>query len=156
MKNNKGQSALEFLLTYGWVILIISIAVILMWEWGFLKLSSNIPPGASGFWGVMPYENDFKYTKDGNLTISLSNKVGGEVTIKGINATVSGYKHEDSSPGITIPSGGVGCWDADLSSGVPPLAAGSNYNIFVSISYNDSRTSETYMSSGWLRGHVEE
>jgi len=154
MKNKKGQTALEFLLTYGWTILMISIAAVLMWQWGLFNPGGRIRPGSSGFWGVAPYE-DFRYTENGTLTIPISNGVGGEVTILEVNATVTGYKHQDTSPGIIIPAGSTERWEADLSSHVTPLSAKSSYNIFVSIAYNDSRTGEEYISSGWIWGNVE-
>jgi|GEM_PF-606390 len=162
MKNRKGQTALEFLLTYGWVILIITLVAVLMWQWGLFNPGGQIQPGSSGFWGVVPYE-DSRYTKDALLTIPISNKVGGEITILGINTTVTGVDYNDDDPvgngnmaNATIPSGRTKRWEVDLSSKVTPLPAGSNYNIFLSISYNDSRTNEVYISSGWIWGNVEE
>ncbi|RLI92269.1 MAG: hypothetical protein DRO89_02400 [Candidatus Altiarchaeales archaeon] len=155
MKNKKGQTALEFLLTYGWAILLITVVAILMWQWGLFNPGGQIQPGSSGFWGVVPYE-DFRYTENGTLTIPISNGVGGEVTILEINVTVTGYKHQATNPGITISPGRIELWEVDLSPHVTPLPAKSGYNIFVSIAYNDSRTGEEYISSGWIWGNVEE
>ncbi|HDH41142.1 MAG TPA: hypothetical protein ENG12_01865 [Candidatus Altiarchaeales archaeon] len=161
MKNKKGQTALEFLLTYGWAILIITVAALLMWQWGLFNPGGQIQPGSSGFWGVVPYE-DFRYTENGTLTIPISNKVGGEVTILEVNVTVTDFNYNDINPvgngnmvNATIPPGRIELWEVDLSSYVTPLPAKSSYNIFVSIAYNDTRTGEEYISSGWIWGNVE-
>ncbi len=40
---NRSQSALEFLLTYGWALVVIAIAVAILYALGFLNLSAQIP-----------------------------------------------------------------------------------------------------------------
>jgi hypothetical protein len=155
MRNNKGQSALEFLLTYGWAILLVLILTVLLWQQGLFNLGGRVQPGSAGFWGVVPYE-DFRYTKDGLLTLPLSNRVSGQVTIRNISATVDEKSHTDTTPSITMSPGDIKVWNSPSSAGYPHKPAKSNYNIFISISYNDSRTGETYVSSGWIWGNVEE
>ncbi|MBN2014805.1 MAG: hypothetical protein JW778_06460 [Candidatus Altiarchaeota archaeon] len=161
MKDSRGQVALEFLLTYGWAILIITVIALLLWQMGVFNPAGQVRPGSSGFWGIIPYE-DFSYTDNGVLRIPISNKVGGNVTIIQINATVEGVTCPDTSPeshitgGAIFAAGETKVWTSPATAGFPQIAAGGHYNIFVSIEYTDSRSGEEYLSSGWIWGNVEE
>ncbi len=162
MKDNRGQAALEFLLTYGWAILVLSLVSVLLWQMGVFDPGGQVQPGSSGFWGAVP--DDFVYTSSCILKISISNKVAASVTLLGINATVDGVTYVDNNPvanmggDATVPSGGLTVWEFDLGaepSPPPQLSAGANYRVFVSMRYNHSVTQEEYLSSGWLWGNVE-
>lgn len=162
MKDKRGQTALEFMFTYGWAILIILIITVMLWQQGLFNQGSRVRPGYSGFWGVIPYE-DFRYNEGGTLTIPLSNRVGGQVTILSVNATLEDVGYDDNNPGShmtgsnsTIPSGNIRIWEvSQATSGFAFIGAGSSYRIFISLTYNDSRTGENYISSGWVWGNVE-
>lgn len=151
---------MEFLLTYGWAILIISVAALLMWQLGLFNITGQIPQGSSGFWGVVPHE-DFRYRSDGTLTIPISNKVGGTIIVRSVNVSMGSTTVSDDKPtdymteGNDITPGSIKIWERDIHTYFQPLPEGSNYHIFVSIGYNDTRVDETYMSSGWLRGNTE-
>ena len=53
MKNQKthrkGQGAMEYLMTYGWAILVVTIALLVMWQLGIFNLSGSVSSGSSGF-----------------------------------------------------------------------------------------------------------
>lgn len=149
MKNKRGQASLEFLLTYGWAILIIIVIALVLWQMGMFNLGGRVQPGSSGFWGVSP-ETEFAYRENGDLQIALGNRVGGNITINAVNVTVQGETFEDY-PGLDIPIGGKTLW----STTTKEMAAGAQYRIFVSIAYTDKRTNEEYLSSGWIWGNVE-
>jgi hypothetical protein len=166
MKENRGQVALEFLLTYGWAVLILSVVALLLWQMGLFNITGKVAPGTSGFWGVAPYE-DFAYTKGKTLRIPISNRIGANITIRGINVTFQGMTaypepsgdiatHMDGSAEIMPGDTKVWTSPATAKTFFPDLTAGSNFNAFVTLSYNDSRTGETYLSSGWIWGNVEQ
>jgi uncharacterized protein (UPF0333 family) len=92
MKENRGQVALEFLLTYGWAVLILTVVALLLWQMGLFNITGKVQPGTSGFWGVAPYE-DFAYNKGKTLRIPISNRIGANITILGINVTFQGMTH---------------------------------------------------------------
>lgn len=166
MKDGRGQVALEFLLTYGWAILLITVIALLLWQMGVFNPAGQVRPGSSGFWGVVPFE-DFTYNDEGVLMIPISNKVGGRIDITAVNATVEGNKYDDDvsdellnhmdDNNATIDAGRIRRWTSPATSdtGFPEMAAGAHYNIFVSIRYEDNRTGEEYLSSGWIWGNVE-
>jgi len=153
----KAQGSLEFMMTYGWAILIILIIVVVAWQWGFFNPRGVVKPGSSGFWGVKP--DDFSYTSSGALDLSLVNGVGGDVNITRVEVKGGGVTYTDTTPGshmggdAGISSGGRRTWG--VSGELPGGGIGSGYDLFLSIEYNDSRTHEVYRSSGRIWGSIE-
>lgn len=151
----KAQTSLEFLMTYGWAILIVLVIVVVAWQWGFFNPGGVVKKGSSGFWGVKPM--DFSYNTDGDLILSLKNGVGGVINITEVEVRGGSVTYIDSvdtplsiSPGsqstYSLPSA-----TSELQGG----SIGSSYNLFLSIEYNDSRTLEVYRSSGKIWGSIE-
>lgn len=155
--SKKGQAALEFLMTYGWAILILAVVVSLLWQAGVFNPTTQIREGDTGFWGVTPY--DTKYEADGEFTIILKNNI--ETKIEILNITVStSNKQSDSktwSPPVEIAAGNTST--AYTFSGLQKHQAGSNYQVFVEIKYNDTRvdypSATPLYSSGRIWGSVE-
>ncbi len=156
----KAQTSLEFLMTYGWAILIVLVIVVVAWQWGFFNPRGVVKPGYSGFWGVEPV--DFGYKENGDLELSLENEVGGGINITVIEARGGTVIYSDTDPGTHmsdgayIPSGSRSIYSLPgTTSGLQGGAIGSGYELFLSIQYNDSRTLEVYRSSGKLWGSIE-
>ncbi len=167
MKEKRGQVALEFLLTYGWAVLILTVVALLLWQMGMFNLGGKVQPGTSGFWGVAPYE-DFAYTEGQVLMIPISNRIGANITIQNISVTFQGRDiYSDPAPdaqmsdgSATITPGDTEVWTSPAAAAppagpFPDLTAGNTFNAFVTIAYNDSRTGEIYLSSGTIWGNVE-
>jgi len=151
MKNRKGQVATEFLMTYGWAILIVALATVMAWQWGLFNPGGAVKPGSAGFWGIRP--TDFRYVSSGELHLSLINDVGGTVNITSVTAKLADNTYTNTSI-KTIRAGETGSYTI---TGMTPLSAGSNYQIPVIITYNDTRVrSEILMSSGRIWGSAEE
>jgi hypothetical protein len=144
----KAQTALEFLMTYGWAFVIIIVLLVVMWQFGLFS-PKNTEKGNAGFWGLVP--TDFAYTSGGTLTVSFENQIGSVVNITKINATVGTEKHSDSMNEVVI-AGGRKPWSYVFTSKNP---AGSRFEAFISVDYIDDRTGETYRSSGKIWGGVE-
>lgn len=148
--NKKAQASVEFLMTYGWAIIIILIVVVVAWQWGLFNIGGSVRPGYSGFWGVVP--TDFSYTSSGNLILSLSNNVGADVNITSVEIAIGDKNYVDTDK-IPITSGNR---SRSETPGLPISSSGSGYEIFISINYTDERTGlDTYRSSGRIWGSVE-
>ncbi|MFC2162235.1 hypothetical protein ACFLRF_01005 [Candidatus Altiarchaeota archaeon] len=149
-RSAEGQSSLEFLMTYGWALLIIIIAVIIVWQWGFFSFADTIQPGSFGFWGV--YINDFVMESDGTLKVSMLNGVGANITVFYYNVT-QGMVFEDcdSCLPLPIPSGQSRIQTIrNLQPGTP----GTRFEVNMIIRYNDTRLPGTeFMSSGKIWGN---
>ncbi|VVB55316.1 Uncharacterised protein [uncultured archaeon] len=148
----RGQSSLEFLMTYGWAIAVIVIAVVVAWQWGLFNFSGTIQPGSIGFWGVEP--SDFILSEDGSLSLSLFNTVGANVTLNYLNVT-QGVTSAEFYPNNVITNGNysvVGLPAGTLKRG----SAGDRFEVFVVVEYSDERTgSDVHRSSGRIWGMYE-
>ena len=88
----KGQTALEYLITYGWAILVILVVLAVLWYYGIFNparwAGESVTEG-SAFKIV-----DKNLVSSGTLTLSLGNKVGTTVSITSLNVTgdIIGYK----------------------------------------------------------------
>jgi hypothetical protein len=147
-------------------VLILTVVALLLWQMGLFNITGKVQPGTSGFWGVAPYE-DFAYNKGKTLRIPISNRIGANITILGINVTFQGMTtypeptaniatHMDGSAEISPGDTKVWTSPTPAPAQFPDFSAGSNFNVFVTLAYNDSRTGETYLSSGWMWGNVEQ
>ncbi|HHQ45085.1 MAG TPA: hypothetical protein ENN13_03005 [Candidatus Altiarchaeales archaeon] len=156
----KGQSGLEFLMTYGWVILVIAVIFVVIWQWGLFSFSSRIEKGSFGFWGVTP--QDFLMRSNGVLRLSLLNTVGANVTLLGVNASM--MDGTDSVCGRL--NSGATFMDEPLMIGrgksttvecaVEAFEAGDRFEEFIKIVYNDTRVvGYNFTSSGRIWGNVE-
>lgn len=150
-RETRGQSSLEFLMTYGWAILVILVATIIAWQWGFFNLSGVIKPGYFGFWGVMPA--DFKMKNDGDFLISLENSIGANVTVTLMNVSMGANvkSPQYGLPAVLAPGKNNVITVSGLNTGNP----GSRFEVFVIIEYIDSRTDDSYRSSGKIWGSYE-
>ena len=143
----KGQTAMEYLMTYGWAILIILIVGGLLVYYGVFA----IKPGASkqGF-GLLDLLSPWDYKDDGNLTYKIQNRVGYVVELYAIEITdpaVGGTPNTTVyNPVITIAAGGASNWLSANSSVLG--SSGDAYNIGVTLRYNVG--TENFSSTGTL------
>jgi len=147
--SSRGQAAIEFIVTYGWVILVVSVILVVVWQLGFLDLGGTIEPGAMGFWGVTP--SDFRETAAGTLTVSFANYVGVNVTLIQAVANQSTY-------GVSVPLAVVvepGEMQSVTIPGLKSGKAGGRFEVLLSVEYFDSRTGNQHKSSGRLWGSYE-
>jgi hypothetical protein len=155
----RGQSSLEFVVTYGWVILVIVIGVLVVWKMGILKPQTE-KRGTLGFSQV--YVIDFSASSTTNkLKMSVKNEAGAEITIPAgrVNATIDGIACvvAPSSP-VTILPGDDALISVDCSG---PPSIGSIYNTGdffkanVVINYTNTRSGRQHLSKGNVFGPVE-
>ena len=69
----RGQSSLEFIVTYGWVILVIVIGLVVVWKMGILKPPVEEKRGTLGFSQV--YVTDFSASSVANeINLNVKNE----------------------------------------------------------------------------------
>jgi hypothetical protein len=76
----RGQSAIEYMMTYGWGVLVVLVAGVVLWQLGFLDMGSNVTPDKRGFSQVTPL--DWGMGTDSNLRVVIQNNAGTIVSIK--------------------------------------------------------------------------
>ena len=74
---SKGQGAMEYLMTYGWAIMVVMIVGIVLWQLGVFKLGTS-GSGTAGFAAVKPI--DHTATTDA-IDVVIMNAVGSSVVV---------------------------------------------------------------------------
>jgi len=161
MNRTKGQASLEFLMTYGWAIVVIAVVLVAIWQWGVFNPQGKIKATTMGFWGVAPL--DFQYKTNGDITLSLQNTItDGDINITEINITISDKEKHPYKPDISsrprIESGKtILLGPSELGFQLPSGRPGESFNLQVIIEYVDDRVGEDtkFRSSGTIQGTIE-
>ena len=144
----KGQSATEYLMTYGWAILAIAIVGGLLYFMVFAERGCAVQ-GAQGFslvQGLAPDNNEFSIDSLGALNIALANHLGKDVTV--LSVTNDANTNIDISD-INIAEGAIKTLSIP---GFGTPTAGKCYSLKFTVFYNTSTTGITLSSSGTLNG----
>ena len=152
MKNQKlklkGQSAIEYVLTYGWAIIIMSTAAVVLWQFGVFSFASMGGSGYSGFGEVNPV--GFSYKANGTFECILTNDAGGAVLID--NVTVKIYDDVCSSSSLNLSRGE----SAKVTINTCPEGPQSDrYDLVLVIYFTDNETGVDHTSAGTLWGNYE-
>lgn len=160
MRLIRGQNAVEYLMTYGWALLIILIALVLMWQLGFLEQMRNVTPGKHGFTQIMPF--DWAMASDGTFEVSVRNDAGTLVMIDSSYTDAYMLVGGSGECFASVPqalvdgmrpasSGTVAYYGCALVNGIKP---GDYYRVNVTIAYNDPGSGLPHRSNGILFGPV--
>lgn len=96
----KGQSAIEYLATYGWMIL----AVAAMSGLAYNHIQASCTSSSADFYSDAAEINQFGITGSGDFVVSIENTGYQEITIKGVNITINKETREYTKS-VTISSG---------------------------------------------------
>ena len=144
----KGQTALDFLMTYGWALLLIVLVVGALFALGIFDIGSFLGSRATGFAqvGVAAW----RVTDTGNFTAQFTNRVGSDIRVDAVSWTYRGVTGTNSAVNTSISNGQT---SSTLELGtVADVAAGSSYSIQMAITYTDLNTNFQYQSSGTITG----
>ena len=143
----RGQSAMEYMSTYGWAILVMAVVGIVLWQMGALNVSGKLPPGTSGFSVVKPAEWSMAVAGPASCTLSIRVANGAGETIE--SATIVGG---NNCVPQTVLAGELTTCSIDYTSCSQP---GYEYEKHVVISYSRSSDGQNFQSSGVLWGSAE-
>lgn len=155
LAGSKSQSALEYMMTYGWAILIIVIVAGVLYAMGIFSPSSSASTTVTGFSGLGSVTA--QCYANGLLRIQLGNSIGNTINITGISATsnsetvsFTGTSTVDSAPEIAPD----GTYIFSLQNICP--SASSKFSISVNVNYTEPGRmfSGPYSSTGTLYGTV--
>ena len=125
----KGQAALEFLMTYGWAILIVVVVVAALFAMNVFNPSSFVGETASGFASFMA--SGWSYNTGGVVNVTLGNKIGSQITVTSVSVTSGGATVTNSTAAAIGPNGVI----SYSVSGFPVLTQGTQYSAEVKITY---------------------
>jgi len=148
----KGQTAVEYLMTYGWAILIILIVAGVLAYYGIFAPAGFLGPTARGF-GQIQVLNPWSIVgTTGAMTLYLENRVGGTIILTDLNMTVDDgvtYLTCDINPDVPVDSG-----DKDTVSCTPvgwtAQTAGESFTATLTIFYTFQ--TETFSTTGTISG----
>jgi hypothetical protein len=127
MMHKKGQGAMEYLMTYGWAILVVVIVGVVLWQMGIFSPSGGAAPGMSGFGNVRPNE----YSCSGGIVSAVVVNAAGQMIynleMNGEDVCGDNNLSAGKTTICTSTTGVLGC------SGVP---AGSRYEAEINFTYN--------------------
>jgi len=130
LKNKKAQGAMEYLMTYGWAILVVIIVGIALFGMGILDLGGGGTTTFTGFSKLKPID----WVCNGNtLTVQFANGAGRSIT--NVQAAGSGVA---TCPSGTIPRGdnATCAFTSDYDGTNITCTTGEAYSIKVGISYD--------------------
>ena len=170
----KGQAAMEFLMTYGWAILVVIAAIAALAYFGVLDPAQLLPDRCQ-----FPAGMDCigKASIDGvadTVTFALRNNIGFEVGISTVEAPSEtggcvNYQVSDDLGTTWYPIAGAALLGVDLAAnldinnnerlqvrlgGCATMDTGDKYQGSISVSYTDSNTGLDQKALGEIRGRV--
>jgi len=146
------------MMTYGWGILVVLVAGILLWQMGFLELSRNVTPDKRGFAQVTPL--DWSFSPEGKLTVVVQNNAGTIVSLDSVTAimTTGGVGTcnnvltvlpiNEFRPGSTQK---IEVQDCPVESGIK---IGDYYRVNLTVGYTNPSSGLPHKSNGVIWGPV--
>jgi len=159
MFGRKGQGAMEYLMTYGWAILVVMVVGIVMWQLGIFNLGGTSLT-ATGFAKIKPQLSGSGIRSNGQFWGVFTNGVGTTIALNGgnINCTTG---CQGCTLVFTPATVAAGENFAVNTTGVQTCVTAGNpgdvYTALASLSYNVTigTVTTTHIESGSLRGPME-
>ena len=85
----KAQAAMEFLMTYGWAILVVLAAIAALAYFGVLSPSNMLPETATGFNGIMNVGGPSSSSTGNWVGLTLVNDLGDSINVTGASFTTT-------------------------------------------------------------------
>lgn len=106
----RGQGAMEYLMNYGWAILVVLVVGIMLWQLGYLDMHAETMT-VSGFSRLKPQLAGTRLTTTGDFEGTFTNAAGETVVIKDFTMT----RDEDGATNSIATNGGSPCTDMTRS-----------------------------------------
>jgi hypothetical protein len=148
IKSKRSQSALEYMMTYGWAILIIVIVAVILYSMGIFNPSSSISSTITGFQQT-PISSAI-CTPTGVLVVSIGDATGNLINITSVNSTANG-KTAITSPNQLIDPGNSA---RVLILGGCSNISNTHFSSQITINYKEpgQQLSGPYVSTGSITG----
>jgi hypothetical protein len=163
--NKKGQAAMEFLMTYGWAILVVIAAIAALAYFGVLDPARLLPERCQFPAGMDCIDKasivgeSAAAANDGTVTVALRNNQGFPVVVSLASATVGSCTTSGLAVGAgttvgamnqTVPNNEV--FRVELSG--CDLTAGSKFDGDFTVSYTNTESGLSNQAVGSVRGRV--
>src|SRR3989344_4668429 len=144
MSSRKSQAALEFIMTYGWAILVVLVAIGALAYFGVLDPGKFLPAKCTLQSGIACIDHKATAT---TLVVSVRNSLGYDVTVDAVKAqqcTALGSQGNLANGATTPTSYTLTCTNS-----------GTKYNGQVNITYTNTDTSVQHTNQGQITTKIE-
>jgi len=144
MSSRKSQAALEFIMTYGWAILVVLVAIGALAYFGVLDPGKFLPAKCTLQSGIACVDHKATAT---TLVVSVRNSLGYDITVNAVGATgCTGLGSQGTLVnGLTTPT----------SYTLTCVNSGTKYNGNVDINYTNADTGVTHSNRGQVTTRIE-
>ena len=130
----RAQAAMEFLMTYGWALLIVLVAVSALAYFGILNADKFLPERCLMTSGVACLGHKATTSE---VTLVLQNSLGQDITVDTLRIEVSGSTLCSSSPGSSLQNGDKATYTiSSCSTG----SSGSKFKADIEFVYTDENS----------------
>ena len=143
MNKRKAQAALEFIMTYGWAILVVLVAIGALAYFGVLSPDRFLPNKCALQAGIACI--DSRATSSG-LTTRITNSLGYDISAVNVSAGSCGTSNSPS----TLANSASATYTISCN-----LTSGSKYNAQFNISYTVTDTGISHLNAGQITTRVE-
>jgi hypothetical protein len=153
MSMKKAQSAMEYLMTYGWAILIVIIVAAALYALGIFNpatYTGRIPTGFT----TLGAPTDWDLTSNGDFDIILNNKLASQITIWNFTVMLGDQTDWDDTPVLLAPGAELQ-YPYALSFTSPTPTSGTTYSVDVEILYSTG-VGFNHTESGRVTGLVSQ
>lgn len=143
---------MEYLMTYGWAILIVIIVAAALWALGVFNPATWQQASATGFSGFQVPTGGWVVNSNGTISVLLKNNLGSSVEVTDVDATVNGVATVTTVPAnATLAANGQQWFDMS-GGGITAPSSGSSYSVSVSVDYTYTSTGAQGSSTGTITG----
>jgi hypothetical protein len=150
-KHLKAQSAMEYLMTYGWAILIVIIVAAALYSLGIFNpatYTGRIPTGFT----TLGTPEDWDINSNGEVSVILKNRLADMITVHNVSVTLGSITDFNAST-FTISPGEEYQYPFSASGlTVNQRTQGTTYSLLVEILYNSGGLNHT--ERGTLTGTI--
>ena len=146
MNNKKGQAALEFLMTYGWAILVVLVAIGALAFFGVLSPDKFLPSKCLLQVGLVCV--DQKVTPS-VVTVVVKNNFNADITVNDVRIQNCGASGAQGS----LANGAQATYA--ISCAAPIGSSGSKFSAVLNVSYTNADSGITKSNLGEISGKIE-
>jgi len=145
----EGQTSFDFLMTYGWALLLIVIVIGALFALGVFNVGSFTGPTATGFAQIGMI--DWNVNNSGSLSLKLQNLAGMDIRVTGVSGLYGNSNFSYIISNVSIPNGEAS--DVFNVGTIGSVSPGLYYTLPLRITYTDF-SGFNYTETGTISGTV--
>jgi hypothetical protein len=153
MKSKNGQAAMEFLMTYGWAILVVIIAITALASFGVLSPGKLLPTSCIFETGI---SCDDSYITPSHFLIVVTNGFGRDVVFSTFNLTASSGSSYYGEKNVILLDGESATYLLNITNETYYLNVGSRASFDIKIEYTKKESTLVHILDGRIIGLVHE